>query len=330
MKTYDEVFQNVIEATNAHHRKVRKIQNAVSASVVCAVCVIGASMYLKLEKPETVPPDTETTTATITETMDASSTGQWINEPTELTFTTTNTIPASISTVISGTNQTQETVDMNHTQETTIVTAETATAITSEEGITTFENHTSIIPSSTQTTPVTNTETKPTVLTTSETKHTYTTYTTHSNATETSKDASGESPPVTLPTTEPIAEPTDPTEPSVEPTEPIYTTGNLEPEPSGTIIESSGIFTTATTPVEATQTTEATQSETILSSEETTTTETTTTEAMTTQDFIDTGEMIIQPEYAGNPMDETEPVSVYIDMDVALKQTLTEVVRDFN
>ena len=34
MKTYDEVYQNVIAATTAHKKKMRKIQNAVSVSAV--------------------------------------------------------------------------------------------------------------------------------------------------------------------------------------------------------------------------------------------------------------------------------------------------------
>lgn len=65
MKTYDEVFRNVMEATSAHRQKVKRIQSAVSASVICAVCVVGASMYMRLEKPESVPPGEETTTTTV-------------------------------------------------------------------------------------------------------------------------------------------------------------------------------------------------------------------------------------------------------------------------
>ncbi|MDE6730512.1 MAG: hypothetical protein K2J71_07035 [Oscillospiraceae bacterium] len=62
MKTYDEVFRNVMEATNAHRRKVKRIQSTISASVICVVCIIGASMYVRLKKPESVPPGQETTT----------------------------------------------------------------------------------------------------------------------------------------------------------------------------------------------------------------------------------------------------------------------------
>ncbi|MDE6088077.1 MAG: hypothetical protein K2G25_06795, partial [Oscillospiraceae bacterium] len=97
MKTYDEVFRNVIEATNAHRRKVKRIQSAVSASVICAVCIIGASMYIRLEKPESIPPGEETTTTTVTptgmmtDTMDyTSSSGNYFSDPTELYYKNTD------------------------------------------------------------------------------------------------------------------------------------------------------------------------------------------------------------------------------------------------
>lgn len=66
MKTYDEVFENVMKATDAHHKKVRRIQNAVSVSALCAVCVAGVGMFLKLEKPFSVPSENQLETMTMT------------------------------------------------------------------------------------------------------------------------------------------------------------------------------------------------------------------------------------------------------------------------
>jgi len=66
LKTYDEVYQNVIAATNAHRRKMKKIQNAVSVSAVCITCILGVTVYMNLEKPMSVPSETEATTFTMT------------------------------------------------------------------------------------------------------------------------------------------------------------------------------------------------------------------------------------------------------------------------
>ncbi len=69
MKTYDEVYDNIIEATNAHKQKMRKIQNAVSVSAVCLTCIFGVGMFLKLERPMSHPSVTEETTTMTTSEM---------------------------------------------------------------------------------------------------------------------------------------------------------------------------------------------------------------------------------------------------------------------
>ncbi|MDE5768348.1 MAG: hypothetical protein K2H29_11275 [Oscillospiraceae bacterium] len=117
MKTYDEVFQNVMEATNAYRRKVKRIQSAVSASVICAVCIIGASMYVRLEKPESIPPGEETTTTTVTptgimpDTMDyTSSSGNYFSDPTELYYKNTdNSITQTIPGIETNSGKNTET-----------------------------------------------------------------------------------------------------------------------------------------------------------------------------------------------------------------------------
>ena len=55
MRTYDEIVANVVEATAVHKRRVRKIQRIASASVMCAVCVLGLSVYLNLEPQQVLP-----------------------------------------------------------------------------------------------------------------------------------------------------------------------------------------------------------------------------------------------------------------------------------
>ncbi|MBE6876774.1 MAG: hypothetical protein E7496_08690, partial [Ruminococcus sp.] len=67
MKTYDEVFENVMKATEEHHKKMRRIQNAVSVSALCAVCVAGVGVFLKLEKPMSAPSESQTETMTTDE-----------------------------------------------------------------------------------------------------------------------------------------------------------------------------------------------------------------------------------------------------------------------
>lgn len=70
MKTYDEIVSNVVEATAAHRRKVKRIQRITATSVMCAVCVFGLSVYMNLEPQQTLPSETETQTVTETETAE--------------------------------------------------------------------------------------------------------------------------------------------------------------------------------------------------------------------------------------------------------------------
>lgn len=83
MRSYDEIVENVIEATVQHRRRVKRIQQIASASVMCAVCVLGLSVYLNLEPQQTLPSPSETETQT---TFASQSVGQ----PAE-------TIPTSVS-----------------------------------------------------------------------------------------------------------------------------------------------------------------------------------------------------------------------------------------
>ena len=57
MKTYDEVYENIMIATNAHRQKVRKIQRVASSSAVFLTCVLGAGMFMQIEKPMSKPFD---------------------------------------------------------------------------------------------------------------------------------------------------------------------------------------------------------------------------------------------------------------------------------
>ncbi|MBQ8011718.1 MAG: hypothetical protein IJ265_09200, partial [Oscillospiraceae bacterium] len=65
MRTYDEIVSNVVEATAAHRRKVKKIQRIASASAMCAACVLGLSVYLNLEPQQVLPESSQNETTTI-------------------------------------------------------------------------------------------------------------------------------------------------------------------------------------------------------------------------------------------------------------------------
>lgn len=70
MKTYDEIYDNVIKATDDHRKKIHKIQNTVSVSAVCLTCILGVGMFAKIERPATVPSSSNTTATTTTMTTD--------------------------------------------------------------------------------------------------------------------------------------------------------------------------------------------------------------------------------------------------------------------
>lgn len=347
MKTYDEVFENVMNAANAHRRKVKKIQNAISASVVCAVCVVGASMYVKLEKPESVPPQTETvtttTTTTITETIDTANTDIFTDNPTELTHASTSnleTIPAGVNsgvsnsetnptTLISDTAVSHEIFDNSNSIE--------DSTIHSEE----FTNHTNYpennntSSATTQTVLIINTESNTTfatrqTITTTATKSTQVKDPTEPTAITTATTYSNPIPE----TTELIVEPSKPTEytepqPSENSTEAKFTTTlNTGTIPLHTYITESPTITTT----EATTAIEGTTAQPTETTTETTTTETTTAETTTTTTIIEISYLdgiIILPEDLQNYIgDDLIIIDVYINTDIEIseKQTITAVV----
>ncbi len=57
MKSYDEVVANVLEGAAAHRRKVKRMQQAAALTAMCAVCIVGLSVYRKLESPPSIPAD---------------------------------------------------------------------------------------------------------------------------------------------------------------------------------------------------------------------------------------------------------------------------------
>ncbi len=69
MKSYDEIVDQVVEATAQHRRRVKRIQQITSASVMCAVCVLGLSVYLNLEPQQTLPTPSETQVQTTSPTQ---------------------------------------------------------------------------------------------------------------------------------------------------------------------------------------------------------------------------------------------------------------------
>lgn len=57
MKTYDEVVAGVLEGAAAHRRKVKRMQKIASLTAMCAVCVVGLSVYMNLEPRQSLPAD---------------------------------------------------------------------------------------------------------------------------------------------------------------------------------------------------------------------------------------------------------------------------------
>lgn len=68
MKTYDEIVDNVIEATALHRRRVKHAQRIAATSAMCLACVFGLSVYLNLEPQNTLPEFSETETQTTMQT----------------------------------------------------------------------------------------------------------------------------------------------------------------------------------------------------------------------------------------------------------------------
>ncbi len=57
MKTYDEVVAGVLEGTASHRRKVKRMQKIASLTAMCAVCIVGLSVYMNLEPQHSLPAD---------------------------------------------------------------------------------------------------------------------------------------------------------------------------------------------------------------------------------------------------------------------------------
>lgn len=121
MKTYDEIVSNVVEATAAHRRRVKKIQQITATSVMCAVCVFGLSIYMNLEPQQTLPSETET--QTVTETAETEDTAVHTDVP---VFVGTDTQPATEKT-----DRTE--TELTGTQLESVTQPETAESVQTEE-----------------------------------------------------------------------------------------------------------------------------------------------------------------------------------------------------
>ena len=102
MKNYDEITANVLQKAAVRTVKIRRIRYACTLTAVCTACVIGGAAFMKLDKPEFLPSESQTdtihsasdpstditteTTATSTETTKRTTTAPQTTEPpTEIT-----------------------------------------------------------------------------------------------------------------------------------------------------------------------------------------------------------------------------------------------------
>ncbi len=152
MKTYDEIVENVIEATAAHRRKVKKIQRITAVSAMCAVCVAGLSVYMNLEPQMTLPSTSETETMTVstavTTTADRIEQPPASSEATESITSAANPIPAATdATEASDVTATQQTSQQN---ETLPIQSESPSNVQSEQPITTPQQQSTTVPPATE------------------------------------------------------------------------------------------------------------------------------------------------------------------------------------
>lgn len=325
MKTYDEVFQNVMEATNAHRRKVKRIQNMVSASAICVVCIIGASMYMKLEKPESVPPEIETTTTTvpkngITDTMNGSNSSSSLSDPTELNYTTTDTTAKTTSnpditihtntesSVFSETDQ-DHTSEINESSETEM-TVTIAPQESVQSSATTLKQEEPVKPTTEQ---ASNPETKPVTQTNSYATQTALPQTSEETAftlTDPSELETGVDTKESDPNDDPSGNGTGEPDPTDPPIESLWTTGVCE--------STSNIWATNTDP--ANETTEPIENPSEIEIETTTTTLVMITEPMIEEE--------VEPNLQ-EPSETNAEDFYYMAGDVLVKQTVTEVASEF-
>ena len=220
MKTYDEIYQNVISATKAHQRKMRKIQQTVSISAVCTACVLGVTAFMKLQKPLNVPPDSQDVSRTIptmttdemTKIIDTEATVQAssdVEEPASTISRVIEEISTAITTVPEGTNTSVVPADVIYSESEQEMTAPTQETAASESPASTQRQ----TETAAKTTPK-ETHTETTAKTTSKETHTETVPQTEKPVSERATEAETIMP--TEPTQAVTERPQSPTEPTTE------------------------------------------------------------------------------------------------------------------
>ncbi len=201
-------MENVIEATAAHRRKVKKIQRITAVSAMCAVCVAGLSIYTNLEPQMTLPSTSETETMTVstavTTTADHIEQLPAASEGMETSASATNTLPAATDvTEASDVTATQHSSQQN---ETSPVQSEAPSDVQSDQPIITPQQQSTTVPPVTEPTqpPTQITTAPPTVATPPSTKPTEPT------STRPPVDTGNTSPSATTPTLPGFNNPTDP------------------------------------------------------------------------------------------------------------------------
>lgn len=233
MKTYDEVVAGVLEGTAAHKRKVKRMQKIASLTTMCAVCIIGLSVYMNLEPRQSLPADSGSDILTQTQPYLEQQPSEYIDSSVQ------------IGTTLS---QEQHPTDVIPTEQDPFLPAEPSVLpphvhpVTEPEGI---QNVTDPV------------STEPPHTDTSETKHVQE----ETQEVHTASPPTSTEPPATDPVeTQPPVEETDPDEPDYpsagtdegEPTSP--STEGMAPPPTDT--DDSGDYPTMDTmPTETTETT---------------------------------------------------------------------------
>ena len=62
MKNYDEITASVLQKAAVRTVKLKRIRYACTLSAVCSACVIGGAAFMKLDKPELMPSESQTDT----------------------------------------------------------------------------------------------------------------------------------------------------------------------------------------------------------------------------------------------------------------------------
>ena len=128
MKNYDEITSSVLQKAAIRAVKIKRIRYTCTLTAVCSACIIGGAAFMKLDKPELMP--SESQTDTVSSASDPST--DIPEETTTKTSATTRTTTQSSATTMPKT-------------ETSITTIVTAAATSQPEIVTVYTSASSSV-----------------------------------------------------------------------------------------------------------------------------------------------------------------------------------------